>query len=1039
MTGSLGVIRVRRLGGLLSVCVLVAVSGVIGGSPAAVSRSRVARPTMSGQQAVLAGLPTGAQASVSSVLGAVDRSYRVRTGRAGYYAINRAHGLQVGFDRSGVSVRAGFSRLSLRLEAAGYGSRLSAVRSVAPHRAGDSVSYVRGAVDEWYVNGPLGLEQGFTLTRPFPGSDGGTVVLALAFATNLRERLVDDGQAVVFETVAGRVLMRYVGLTAFDARGRALPARLSLREGRLRIQVDDRGARYPVRIDPFLQQGSKLVGAPSVGAARQGYSVALSDDGNTLIVGGEADDTFQGAAWVFTRSGPTWSVQAKLVGTGAIGDLAAGQGTSVALSADGSTALIGGPYDDDYTGATWVFVRSGSTWSQQAKLVGTGTVNKAEQGSSVALASDGNTALIGGPTDAGQSDCNGSQGAAWVFTRSGSTWSQQGPKLVGTGVLGYAEQGLAVALSGDGNTALIGGPFDGAASYCPPTNMGAAWVFARSGSTWSQQAKLVGNGPAAGSWPNQRLEGSSVALSVNGDTALIGGPADNNGMGAAWVFTRSGSSWSQQGSQLTASDEITGTDTANGGLFGSSAALSSDGNTALIGGRGDDADMGATWLFTHSGSNWVQQGSKLVGAGAVGAAQQGWSVALAGDASTLAIGGPYDNSEAGATWVFAPPALSVTSVSPAADRASVDVQVSLQDASTGTGGCDPAATYEFEDAELASTRNLGHCKFSLVFKRPETGIYAVALSATLAAGGRVDVSRDQYGNDVPGKFPVIIDSCRKPVEDLLDVDSLANPEQATCGVVVGPWDSDVAGLPQEVSAEVNHAKGFDLTPISVASVDPGDWPSKDLVVMKRNGAAWLPLDHGKDMALVQTVHANGLPTLWDGSGTKLTKRQLLTRAPAVVISAHGAWYTSEGLIRVPTGDEVTTYVPIGASMGDTLGIHVDTGHISGSDHRYVHTYKAGDLMPNFIFGPLTPENYDGLVGKYVTRVKDLATLNTLLHAHEGSVWISACAKIETDYPDTISKALSHLPIEAIPSGNIEGYASAKITDDGQLHSITSSR
>src|SRR5262249_22584150 len=170
----------------------------------------------------------------------------------------------------------------------------------------------------------------------------------------------------------------------------------------------------------FTQQGPKLVGSGAVGAnVFQGTSVALSAGGNTVIVGGN-NDNGTGAAWVFTRSGGVWTQQGpKLVGTNGV---SASQGVSVALSADGNTAIVGGPQDNNGDGAVWVLTRSGGVWSQQGnKLVGTGAFGNAAQGSSVALSADGNTAIVGGPTDGGA----GSVGAVWVFTRSGGVWSQQ--------------------------------------------------------------------------------------------------------------------------------------------------------------------------------------------------------------------------------------------------------------------------------------------------------------------------------------------------------------------------------------------------------------------------------------------------------------------------------------------------------------------------------------------------------------------------------------------------------------------------------------
>ena len=383
--------------------------------------------------------------------------------------------------------------------------------------------YARGrGVQEWYAAGPLGVEQGFTMARR-PLGHSGAVTLALAVG-GLRARL--RGSEVGFVARSGRVALRYGGLVARDARGRRLRAWLSLSHSRLLLKVADRGARYPLLIDPFIRQGSKLT---------------ASDE-----------------------SGP------------------GGFGASVAVSADGDTALIGAPADNLGTGAAWVFTRSGSTWTQQGpKLTASdesGQPSFGSFGGHVALSGDGNTALIGGDGD------NGDVGAAWVFTRSGSTWTQQGSKLTASDESGAGLFGGAVALSGDGNTALIGGDGDNG-------DVGAAWVFTRSGSTWTQQgSKLTASdesGPGG--------FGTSVALSGDGNTALIGGDDDNGDVGAAWMFARSGSTWTQQGLKLTASDE------SGAGLFGGAVALSRDGLTALIGAR-DDGTEGAAWVFKYQGS-----------------------------------------------------------------------------------------------------------------------------------------------------------------------------------------------------------------------------------------------------------------------------------------------------------------------------------------------------------------------------------------------------------------------------------------------------
>jgi hypothetical protein len=378
----------------------------------------------------------------------------------------------------------------------------------------------------------------------------------------------------------------------------------------------------------FAQQGSKLVGAGAVGAAHQGYSVALSADGNTAIVSGPYDNADTGAAWVFTRNGGVWSQQGgKLVASNAVG--IARFGKSVAVSADGNTVIVGGPYDNADTGAAWVFTRSGAVWSQQgSKLVGAGAVGAAEQGWSVGISADGNTVIVGGAFD------DADAGAAWVYTRSGGVWSQQGGKLVGTGADGYAAQGYAVAISGDGATAILGGVAD-------DSFLGAVWVFTRNGGMWSQQgSKLVGSDPVGGSF-----QGYSVAISADGNTVIVGGYGDDATTGAAWVFTHSGGVWSQQGSKLVGADAVG--DAAQGW----SVAISADGNAAAVGGPSDDLNAGAAWVFTRSAGVWSQEGGKLVGMGAVGAANQG-AVATSADGTTVIAGGSYDDSMAGAVWVF---------------------------------------------------------------------------------------------------------------------------------------------------------------------------------------------------------------------------------------------------------------------------------------------------------------------------------------------------------------------------------------------------
>ena len=348
-----------------------------------------------------------------------------------------------------------------------------------------------------------------------------------------------------------------------------------------------------------------------------GFSVALS--GDTAVIGVLRDDdngNDSGSAYVFTRSGTTWSQQAKLTATdGAANDTFGG---NVALSGD--TAVIGSLGDDDDvngvdSGSAYVFTRSGTSWSEQAKLTAADGAAGDEFGYSVAILGD--TAVIGAARD---DDKGKDSGSAYVFTRSGTSWSQQAKLTAADGAAGDVFS-ISVALSGD--TAVIGADLNDEKG----DNSGAAYVFTRSGSTWSQQAKLTADDGAAGD-----LFGIRVALS--GVTAVIGAARDDDkgdNAGAAYVFIRSGTRWSQR-AKLTADDG------AANDRFGTRVAVS--GNTAVIGAILDDDNSdnsGSAYVFTQSGTTWSQR-AKLTAADSAADDVFGWSVALAGD--TVLIGAP---------------------------------------------------------------------------------------------------------------------------------------------------------------------------------------------------------------------------------------------------------------------------------------------------------------------------------------------------------------------------------------------------------------
>jgi hypothetical protein len=312
----------------------------------------------------------------------------------------------------------------------------------------------------------------------------------------------------------------------------------------------------------------------------------------------------------------------------------------VALSSDGDTALVGAPYAYGGVGSVSVFARSGSSWVQQGPaLAGRGEIGQGAFGWSVALSADGDVALVGGRTDgaARQGQCC-AMGAVWVFTRSGSSWTQQGEKLTDGQAGDNGEFGSSVAVSSGGGTALVGAEGFG--------RTGAAWSFTHAASGWRRGAKLMGHG--AGHPPD--AFGRSVALSSDGDTALIGGD-ENQEDGGAWLFTRKHSRWIPGGARLTG-------EPGGRGSFGASVALSSSGDTALIGAGGDGAEKGRAWIYTRKGSTWRRR-SKLAVRGEKGLGNCGEDVALSSNGRLALIGcfmeenGTGFGSHAGGAWLFA--------------------------------------------------------------------------------------------------------------------------------------------------------------------------------------------------------------------------------------------------------------------------------------------------------------------------------------------------------------------------------------------------
>lgn len=436
--GLIGLLRRLAAPNLVAAFVVLASGAAAGGSAStAPSAARV-----SGADA-LAALPAPAQAAVARVLGRDQRRFQASAANGRVTVANDAQGLSARFDRSGVEVRSGSTLLRMSLRKLGYGTRLRPVPAAVPHADANRVSYRHGTLTQWYLNGPLGLEQGFTVRQPparFPGP------LTLEFRLAGAAASLESRTGLRF---AGSSL-RYRGLFATDARGRRLRAWLELQRPRLLVRVADAGARYPLTIDPFIQQ-AKLI---SAGAAGDLFGVAVAASGDTIVVGAYQVGQQHGAAYVFEKQGSDWAsaVQAaKLTAS----DSAARSVFGWSVAVDGDTVVVGAPFSNvagiSQQGAAYVFAKPPTGWAsgtETAKLTASDGAIADALGTSVGVS--GATIVAG--ADGADFGSNQNQGAAYVFVEPVGGWAgslTESAKLSASDGVQFQNLAERVAISGD--------------------------------------------------------------------------------------------------------------------------------------------------------------------------------------------------------------------------------------------------------------------------------------------------------------------------------------------------------------------------------------------------------------------------------------------------------------------------------------------------------------------------------------------------------------------------------------------------------------
>lgn len=620
-------------------------------------------------QRKVASLPITARGLVAAALGLDDPAeFAVRRFRV----VNAAQDFRGAFTPGGVTVTSGAGRL--RLQLFGYGRRaLFSMPAVSPMVSVNRVTYRWPGVSEWFANGPLGLEQGFTVARA-PRTNSSPLTLAVGLTGNLTPRL--RGGAV---TLTGHgTSMSYGGLVATDARGHTLRSWMTLAGGRILIHVSDAGAEYPVRIDPFLQQGELN------GSSANYFGSAVAVSGNMLFVGAPNEmvtgHTDAGAVHVFAMGANGW---ADATQTAVITDtpVSTDGWFGAAVAASGNTLAVGEPYAGSGKGAVVVYTEPADGWASTEPPTATLTASAATSNANVggSLAVSGDTILAGAPGE------SSGTGAGYIFTMPGTGWTTTGAPdatLTASDSVSSLELGFSAALSD--NTAVLG-TYDGA-------TLGRAYVYSEPGGGWTshtQTAELTDGNDGT----NDRF-GYSVA--VDADTIAVGVP--NSPTSHVDVYVAPSGTWSTTAAPtavLALSSSL-----ATAPALGDSVAVS--GNTIVAGAPqqdvGSSGQQGAVYSFLMPGGGWhsgTQAQELTAGDGATNdglgydfGPNAETSLAISGD--EIFAGARSHSSNAGAVYVFTRPGPTATITTPVsgavyAQGQSVGSDYGCADAVDGSG------------------------------------------------------------------------------------------------------------------------------------------------------------------------------------------------------------------------------------------------------------------------------------------------------------------------------------------------------------------